>query len=194
MPIHPVPNLFLLLTSDNHLNSPQHIPNKITPILDSTTNPNQIIPHPGLFPLLPRNPSMRHTSRDLNQTLHAPQTLRQRENPRRLAKPLRGLLPPDDPKTEHPPTHPLPVLLPRHRALRMRLQTGIIHAQNVGAGDQRLGDHGAVPGRFPSAQMQGLEAAVREPAVEGRGHSTDRVLQERQPRVELWVVEGCYPH
>lgn len=41
-----------------------------------------------------------------------------------------------------------------------------------------MGDGGGVDGGFASAEVEGLETAVGEPAIEGGGDGADGVLKE----------------
>ena len=55
-------------------------------------------------------------------------------------------------------------------------------------------DARGVLGCFAGAQVQRLEAAVGQPAVEGAGHGANGVLQKREAVVQVGRVEGCGAH
>lgn len=57
-----------------------------------------------------------------------------------------------------------------------------------------LGNEHGVIGRLPRAQVKGLEAAVREPAVKGGGDGADCVLKECETLVEGGGVVGGAAH
>ena len=137
---------------------------------------------------------MRHCTRHLDQALYTTQTLRQREDLGRLAEPLRRLVPALDAEGQHASAHAVTVLLQRDGALRMRVQAGVVHADNVGAGFESGSDACCVLASFAGAQVQCLQPAVGQPAVECGGHGADGVLQERKTVVEFGGVEGCGAH
>jgi len=66
----------------------------------------------------------------------------------------------------------------------------------MGTGFERSRNAGRILGRFAGAQVQRLEPAVGEPAVECAGHGADGVLQERQLVEQFGRVErrGSHDH
>jgi len=137
---------------------------------------------------------MRHGPGDLDQALHPAQALGQREDARGLAEALGGLVAAADAEREHAAAHAVAVLLQGDGAVRVRGQAGVVDYDDVRGGLEGLGDERGVGGCLARAQVQRLEAAVREPGVEGRGHGADGVLQEREPLVQLRGVEGGRAH
>jgi len=137
---------------------------------------------------------MRHAARDLDETLDAAQALGQRKQRRRLAEPLGGRGPALDAEAQHAAAHAVPVLPQRDRAVRVRVQARVVDGDDVRRGLEGVRDERRVRGGLARTQVQGLEAAVGEPAVEGRGDGADGVLQEGEARVHGVRVECGNAH
>ena len=137
---------------------------------------------------------MRHRTRDLDQTLDPTQALCKRVDLGRLAEPARSLLAARDAEAQHAAAHGVAVLLLRDGVLRVRREAGVVYEEDVGGSGEGSGDGGGVLGGLAGAQVQGLHAAVGEPAVEGGGDGADGVLEEGEALVELWGVEGGGAH
>ena len=86
------------------------------------------------------------------------------------------------------------MLLPRDGPVRVRRQAGVVDGDDVGRGDEGVRDGQPVVRGFARPQVERLEAAVREPAVEGGGHGADGVLEEGEARVQAGGVEGGGAH
>lgn len=171
-----------------------HISDQIRPILHATRQPHQIIEHARRLALLARDPRMRHGPRDFAQTLNPTERLREGENLRRLAEALGRFLAATQPERQHPAAQPVAVLLQRDFAVFVGGETRVVDGEDVRGGLQGLGDEEAVLGRFAGTEVQGFDAAVGEPAVEGGGDGADRVLEEGEAGVEVGGVEGGDTH
>lgn len=86
------------------------------------------------------------------------------------------------------------MLLDSDLTLGMRRQPRIIDSQHVRALLQRLRHHSAIAAGFAGAEVEGLCAAVGEPAVESGGDGADCVLEEGETGVDLGRVEGGDAH
>jgi hypothetical protein len=78
--------------------------------------------------------------------------------------------------------------------MRMGFETRIVHGYDVRGGFEGVADDGCVARGFAGAEMEGLEAAVGEPAVKGGGDGADGVLKECEAGFEVVGVEGCDAH
>lgn len=64
--------------------------------------------------------------------------------------------------------------------LRVGGEARVVDGDDVRGGSEGCGDGGGVVGGFAGAEVEGLEAAVSEPAVKRRWNGADCVLQERE--------------
>lgn len=99
-----------------------------------------------------------------------------------------------DPEAEHTTAHTIAVLLDRDLAVWVRVDTGVIDGDYMRGSLEGERDSGGISGRLASAQVQRLQAAVSEPAVEGGGDGADSILQEREALLEAVGVEGGDAH
>lgn len=84
------------------------------------------------------------------------------------------------------------MLLDGDFAVRVGFDAWVVDGDDVRGSFEGGGDDGGVFGGFAGAQVEGFEASVGEPAVEGGGDGADGVLEEGQAFVDVWgVVCGC---
>jgi hypothetical protein len=171
-----------------------HIGNKIDFIFDTAAHAHKIVKHTRCLALLLGNTHMRHRTGDFNERLHATQRLGEREDFSSLAEALGSLVAALDAEREHAATHTVAVLLDRNSALGMRVEARVVHRDDIRRSFECICDAGSVLCGFTGAQVQRLEAAVGEPAVEGRGDGADGVLQKGEAVEEFGGVEGCSTH
>ncbi len=76
----------------------------------------------------------------------------------------------------------------------VRGEGGVVYEEGVRGVGEGGGEEVGVEGGLASAQVQGFEAAVREPAVEGGGDGADGVLKEGEAGEEGGRVEGAGAH
>lgn len=78
--------------------------------------------------------------------------------------------------------------------MRVGVDAGVVDGNDVLGGLEGLGDGCSVLGGFAGTEVQGLQTAVSEPAVEGRGNGTNGVLQESETFLQGLGVEGSNAH
>lgn len=83
-----------------------------------------------------------------------------------------------DPEAQHPTTHTVAVLLDGNCTLMVRVQSWVIDRSDMGRCFEGFCDGGRVLRCLMRAQVEGFETTVGEPAVERRGDSTNRILEE----------------
>ena len=137
---------------------------------------------------------MGHAGWDLTETLDTSQALGQRENLGVLTEEVGGSLAALDAEAEHTTAHAIPVLLNGDLAVGVGVKTRIVHGDDMRGRFEGLCHDGGVLGRLARTQMQGLQTAVSEPAVKGRGNGTDGVLQESKALVQILGVECGNAH
>lgn len=79
-------------------------------------------------------------------------------------------------------------------AMRVRVETGVVDRDDVGAGLQGVADSRRIGRGLTGTQVQSLSSTVGKPRVKRRGDGADGVLQEREPLEELLAVEGGDTH
>lgn len=170
------------------------IGNKVNLVLDTAADAHKVVEDTGRLTLLLGDAAVGHGAGDFDKRLDATQRLGKGEDLGRLAEALGCLVAALDAEREHTTAHAVAVLLQRDGALSVRVQAGVVDADDVGRGLERSGNAGCVLGGLAGAQVQGLETTVGEPAVEGAGDGANGVLQERQTFVQLGGVEGGRAH
>ena len=176
------------------LKSLQNIRYQVVRVLNTTANPHEIVKHTHSLPLLLRDPGMRHAARHLNQTLNASQALSEGEDLGVLAEELGSGVAATHAEGQHATAHTIAVLLLSDGPVRVGVEARVVHGDNVGARLEGRSDGGGVLSGLASAEVQGLEAAVGEPRVEGGGHGADGVLEEAEAILEGLGVEGGDTH
>lgn len=86
------------------------------------------------------------------------------------------------------------MLLEGYGALGVGGEARVVYGNDVGGGYKGRSDGGGVMGCFAGAEVQGFEAAVSEPAVEGGRDGANCVLEEREALVEGGGIEGRDAH
>lgn len=81
------------------------------------------------------------------------------------------------------------MLLEGDCAVRVRVEAWVVDGCDEGRRLEGMSDHGGVVGGFAGTEVEGLETAVGEPAVEGGGDGADGVLEEGETGIELFGVE-----
>lgn len=137
---------------------------------------------------------MGHAGWDLAETLNTSQALGQREDLGILTEEVGRSLAALDAEAEHTTTHAIPVLLNGDFSVRVGVKTGIVDGNNMRGRFEGLSHDGGVLGSLARTQVQGLQTAVGEPAVKGRGNGTDGVLQESKALVQVLGVECGNTH
>lgn len=137
---------------------------------------------------------MGHAAGDLAQALDAAQGLGEGEDLCDLAEALGGSVAAADAEGQHAAAHAFAVLLEGDVAVGVGVKAGVVDGDDVGRGLEGVGDGGCVLAGLAGTQVQGLEAAVGEPRVKGRGHGADGVLEEAQAGLEVVAVEGGDAH
>ncbi len=84
-----------------------------------------------------------------------------------------------DAEGQHTTTHSVAVLLLGDSSMRVRIEAWVVYRDDVRARLQRPRHGCGIHGGLARAQVQRLEAAVRQPRVKGRRDGADGVLQER---------------
>ena len=79
-------------------------------------------------------------------------------------------------------------------SLGVRGKTGVVHGDDVGGGIEGFGQELGGDGGLLGAEVEGLETAVGEPAVEGAGDGTDGVLEVGERVVDGGGVVGDDTH
>ena len=111
-----------------------------------------------------------------------------------LAETLGGLLAAVDAEAQHAAAETVTVLLESDLALLVGVGAGVVDEQDVGVDLEGLADGGCVLGGLAGAEVQGLDATVSEPAVEGRRNGANGVLEEGEAFEEGLRVEGGDTH
>lgn len=187
-------NSSLLATRRRNLQRIHHISLEINLILDTAADTHKVIIHTSSLALIAGNTSVRHSARHLNKRLNTTQRLSKREDLGLLAEALSSLVSTLDAERKHTAAHAVAVLLQRDVVLLVALEAGVVDADDMLRLLESVGDGARVLGCLAGAQVQRLQAAVGEPAVEGRGHGADGVLQEAEALVELGGVVGAGAH
>ena len=86
------------------------------------------------------------------------------------------------------------MLLESDGALDVGGEAGVVDGEDVGMGGKGGGDEGGVMGGFTGAEVESLEAAVGEKAVEGGGDGADGVLEEGKAVADGGGVKGGGTH
>lgn len=181
-------------TTDRLLERLQNVARQVCAIFNAAADADQVVKDAGGLPLLLGNTHVGHARRHLDQTLDAAKRLGQGEDFGVRAEALGGLLAALDAEGEHTTTHAVAVLLERDGVLRMRGQAGVVDGDDVGRCLERVCDGRGVGGRLPRAQVQRLETAVRQPAVECAGNGSNRILQKREALIQRIRVERGDAH
>lgn len=135
-----------------------------------------------------------HGGWDLAEGLNASKGLSENEEVGGLAEALGSLGSALDAEREHATAHAVAVLLERNVAVWVRLEAWVVDRDDVWRGLEGGGNGGGVGGCLSRAEVEGLETAVGEPAVEGRWDSTNGVLEEREAGLHGVRVEGGNTH
>jgi hypothetical protein len=183
-----------LCARNSLLNSLLHIRDQIRRVLDTARNSDKIVKDTGDLPLLLRDAGVGHGAGDFDQALDAAEGFGEGEDLGVLAEALGGLLAALDAEAQHAAAEAVAVLLDCDFALLVRVRARVVDEQDVGVVLQGGADGGGVLGGLAGAQVEGLDAAVGEPAVEGRGDGADGVLQEGEALVDGVAVEGGDAH
>lgn len=137
---------------------------------------------------------MGHAAGDLDQGLDTAQTLGEGEDAGDLAEALGGSVAALDSEGEHAAAHAVAVLLLGNVSVGVGVEAGVVDGDDVGGGLEGVGDGGGIVAGLAGAEVERLETAVGEPAVKGRGHGADGVLEEAQSLLQLVAVEGGHAH
>lgn len=183
-----------LLGRSSQAQSLHHISVEIHRVLDTTAHAHKVIENTGSLALFLGNTSVGHAGGNLAQTLNTSQALGEGEDLRELAEIVRSLLATLDTEAEHTTTHAITVLLEGNSTVGVGINAGVVDGDDVGRRLKGLGDNSGVLGRLTGAQVQGLETAVSEPAVECGGDSADGVLEEAEALLEGLGAEGSHTH
>lgn len=184
----------LLRSSNGGLQSLQHVGVQILRILNTTAHANKVVIDTSNLTLVLGDTSVGHASGNLTQTLNTTQTLGQSEDLSVLTEKVSSLLATLDAEAKHTTTHAITVLLDGNGTLGVRVDSGVVDGDNVGGSFESLGDDGGVLGGLACAQVQGLETAVSEPAVEGGGDGSNGVLEEGQTLLQGFGAKGGNTH
>jgi hypothetical protein len=153
-----------LATHNRLLQRLHNIVDEILLVLDTAANAHKIVKHTRCLALVLGNAHVRHRTRDLDERLDAAQRLCEREDLGGLAEALGRRVPALDAERQHATAHAVAVLLDCDGALRVRREAGVVDRDDVRGSFERGGNAGCVLGGFAGAQVQRLEASVREPA------------------------------
>lgn len=179
---------------DRLLQCLQHIGHEVDLIFNAAAHADEVVEDAGGLALVARDAAVGHGAGDLDEALDAAEGLCEGVDLGRLAEALGGLVAAADAEGEHATAHAVAVLLLRDGVLRVRREAWVVDGDDVRRGLEGVGDAGGVFGGLARAQVEGLEAAVGEPAVEGGGNGANGVLQEGEAVVEVLGVEGCGAH
>lgn len=188
------PHLGAAVGGNRQLERLLHISNQIRSILNTAADAHKVVPDTGSLTLVLGNTSMGHAGGNLAERLDTTQRLREGKHLGVLAEVVRSSLATLDPEAEHTTAHTVAVLLDRDLAVWVRVDTGVIDGDYVRGSLEGERDSGGISSRLAGAQVQRLQAAVSEPAVEGGGDGADRVLQEREALLDGVGVEGGGAH
>lgn len=137
---------------------------------------------------------MGHARGYLAQTLNTTQTLGQSEDVGILAELVGGFLAALNAEAEHSASHAIAVLLQGNLAVRVGVNAGVVDGNDKRRRLEGQGDGGGILGGLAGAQMEGLETAVGEPAIESRRDGSDGVLEEGEALVQGVAVESGSAH
>ena len=137
---------------------------------------------------------MGHAGGDLAQRLDTAQTLGQGEDLGVLAEVVRSSLATLDAEAEHTTAHAIAVLLESNLAVGVRVDTGVVDGDDVRGSLKSLSHGGGVLGSLASAEVQGLQTTVSQPAVEWRRDSANGILKERETLLQVLGVESGDTH
>lgn len=176
------------------LNGLQHVGNKVSRVLDTARDSDQVVEDAGDLPLLLGDSSVGHGAGDFDQGLDAAERLGESEDVGVLAETLGRFLTALDTEREHAAAEAVAVLLERDLALLVRVGAGVVDEQDVGVVLEGAADGGGVLGSLTGTQVQGFDTAVGEPGVEGRGNGANGVLQEAETLEKGLGVESGDTH
>ena len=183
------------LASNNRLlQCSNDVSHEIRLIFHTTADTNEIVKYTGGFALLLWNTTVRHSTGDFNEGLDTTERLCKRKDLGSLAEALSSGMPALDAERQHTTAHTVAVLLECDGVLRVRLEARVVDRDDMLRSLEGFSDARRVLRCFAGAQVESLEAAVGEPAVEGRGDGANGILEEGKALVELLGVEGCGPH
>lgn len=149
---------------------------QIRSILHTTAHAYQVVKHPYGLALVLGDTSVGHGRRHLDERLDAAQRLSEREDIRQLTEALGSGVAAFDAERQHTASHAVAVLFFSDGAVGVGVEAWIVDGNDAGVGLEGLGYSGGVARGLAGAQVQGLEAAMCEPGVKGRGNGTDGVL------------------
>lgn len=176
------------------LNSLLDIRDQISRILNTAGDSDKVVEDAGDLSLLLGNTSVGHGAGNFDQALDTTERLGEGEDLSVLTEALSGFLAALDAEAEHAAAEAVAVLLESDLALLVRVRAGVVDEEDIGVGLQGGADGSGVLGSFAGAQVESLDTAVGEPAVEGRGDGANGVLQEAEALEESGRVEGSDTH
>lgn len=183
-----------LLGHSSQAESPHDISVKVHRVLNTTAHAHKVIEDTGGLALFLGDASVGHAGGHLTQTLNTSETLGEGENLSELAEIVCSLLTTLNTEAEHTTTHTITVLLEGNSTVGVGVNAGVVDGNDVRRGLKGLSDDSSVLGGLARAQVQGLQTAVSEPAVECRGDGTDGVLEEAKALLEGLGAESSHAH
>jgi hypothetical protein len=172
----------------------EHISSQVLGILDTTADADKVIEDTGSLALVLGNTSVGHAGGNLAEGLNTTKRLSKCEDLGILAEVMRSSLATLDTEAQHTTTHTIAVLLEGNLAVGVGVDTGVVDGDNVRRSLKGESHGGGIGGSLASAQVQGLQTTVSEPAVEGGGDGADGILEERETLLESFGVESGDTH
>lgn len=182
------------LASNGSLEGLENIGGQVVGILDTAAETDKVVKDTNKLALLLGDTSVGHAAGKLDKRLDTTKRLGEGEDASLGAEALGSSVAALDAEGEHTAAHGVTVLLDGDGALGVGVEAGVVDGNDVGRGLEGGGDGGSVAGGLAGAEVEGLEAAVGEPAVKGRGDGANGVLEEREALVEVIRVEGGDAH
>lgn len=175
-------------------NSLKHVILEVRCVFHSAADSHKIVKNANCFPLVARNTSVGHAAGQLDKGLDAAERLSECEDFSQLAEALGSGVTTLDAEGEHTAAHALAVLLAGDVSVRVRVEAGVVDRNDMGRGLESSGYGCSITRSLAGTEVQGLEATVSKPGVEGGGDGSDSILEEGETLVDLVRVERGNTH
>lgn len=167
---------------------------EVLAVFDSAAETDQVVEDTGDLTLFLGDAGVGHGAGDLDERLDTAEGLGKDEELGGLAEAFGGFAASLDAEAEHATAHSVAVLLEGDLAVWVGVDAGVVDSLDVRGGLEGTGNQGCVCGGLSGTEMEGLETAVGQPAVKGRGDGTNGVLEEGQSGLDLVGVESGNTH